>query len=36
VPGNRRHFLELVGQMIQRQAVQVHAYVLMDKPRVDV
>ncbi len=27
---DRRHFLELVGQMIERQRVQVHAYVLMD------
>src|SRR3974390_1789511 len=27
---DRRHFLQLLGQMIERQAVQVHAYVLMD------
>lgn len=27
---DRRHFLELVGEMIERQANEVHAYVLMD------
>ena len=27
---DRRHFLQLLGQMIERLAVQVHAYVLMD------
>jgi putative transposase len=28
---DRRHFLELLGEMVQRQGVEVHAYVLMDK-----
>jgi putative transposase len=27
---DRRHFLELLGEMVQRQGVEVHAYVLMD------
>ena len=27
---DRRHFLELIGEMSERHAVQVHAYVLMD------
>jgi REP element-mobilizing transposase RayT len=27
---DRLHFLKLVGEMIQRYGVQVHAYVLMD------
>jgi putative transposase len=29
-PRDRLHFLELLGQMVERHAVQVHAYVLMD------
>jgi putative transposase len=28
--GDRRHFLELLGEMSARQGVEVHAYVLMD------